>query len=155
MMAAAIVLFALSLAGYRSPADIWRALTAAPEDGDWTAISIDGRPVEPERYRITLVQKKVLGGRDDCNDWSYDDQRDKPGERMIVSTLVACPENDSRREAYWAIANNSTVTLRPDDKLLISGQGHSALMVRCRWKLVRESSSPVGISEVMRCLPDE
>lgn len=122
LMVAALAMMALGFSGYRSPAHLWNSIFAAPEDGSWTAISIDGKPVEPERYRISIGNGEVTGGRDDCNDWSYDEEEAKDGNRMIISTLVGCPEGDPLREAYWSIVADPFVELISASRRLSSAR---------------------------------
>lgn len=169
LIVAAFGMMTLSFSGYRSPADLWFSLFSAPHDGSWTAISIDGHPVEPERYRIAIRNGEVTGGRDDCNDWGYAEGRAKNGDRMIVSTAVGCPEDDPTREAYWAVISNSKIELEHrmqtterrasgklpvlGGKLRVSGQGHEAILIRCEWKRVRETLPGGGMSDMQRCLP--
>jgi hypothetical protein len=153
LMVAVGAMTALAFAGHRSPADLWNAIRAGPEDGSWTAISIDGKPLEPERYRISIGNGEVTGGRDDCNDWSYDEEETKDGDRMIVSTLVGCPEGDPLREAYWRLVYDPKMEMMSDGKLRVSGHGHQATLIRCRWERVRETLPGGGISDMMRCLP--
>ena len=155
LLVAALGMITLGLSGYKSPADLWHRLTAGPKDGSWTAISIDGKLVEPERYRISIGNGEVTGGRDDCNDWSYEKEREKNGERMIVSTLVGCPEGDPMREAFWALIHDPKIELRQDGRLRVWGQGHDAVLIRCHWKRVRDTLRGGGISDMMRCLPEE
>lgn len=155
LLAAVAAMVALSLSGHRSPADFWHSLFGPEEDGSWTAIRIDGKPVEPERYRISIGNGEVTGGRDDCNDWSYEQERAKNGDRMIVSTLVGCPEGDPMRKAYWALVSDPEVELRRDGRLRVSGQGHEMVAIRCKWQRVRETLPGGGTSDMMRCLPVE
>lgn len=157
LLAACLLMLALAFAGYRSPSALWHSLFAGPTDGSWTAISIDGKPIEPERYRIGIAGGEVAGGRDDCNDWGYadDEGATEDGDRMIVSTLVGCPEDDPIREAYWALVHAPQIQLRPDGKLRVSARGHEAILIRCEWQQVRESLPGGGISDMARCLPVE
>jgi hypothetical protein len=106
---------------------------AAEEDGGWGAVTIDGRPVSAEDYRIAVRGREVVGGRDGCNGWGYTDDPPGPdGSRMIVSTLVECPDDPVRR-AYWTLRSRGiALELRPDGSLRVAGQGHEAIFHRCR-----------------------
>ncbi|HEX8307830.1 MAG TPA: hypothetical protein VF645_05360 [Allosphingosinicella sp.] len=110
-------------------------LTAPEVDGAWAALSIDGRPVHWREWRISVARGKVAGGRDGCNDWGFDEPEVEGGERMIVTTLVGCPEDDPVRKAYWALALADPVALDlgKDGTLRLSGRGHEAVLRRCRW----------------------
>ena len=106
---------------------------AAEEDGGWGAVIIDGRPVSAEDYRIAVKGGEVVGGYDGCNSWGYtDDPLGPDGSRMIVSTLVECPDDRVRR-AYWTLRSRGTaLELRPDGSLRLAGRGHEAIFQRCR-----------------------
>jgi hypothetical protein len=88
-----------------------------------------------------------------ANEWSCDEERAKDGDRMIISNLVGCPEGDPLREAYWALVYDPKIELLSEGKLQVSGQGHQAVLIRCRWERVRETLPGGGISDMMRCLP--
>jgi hypothetical protein len=109
------------------------------EDGRWRAVSIDGRAIGRGReFVVSLVDGKVSGGRDDCNDWGYSDQPPAAdGARMIVTTLSLCVEEDGVREGYAAItsAPNLTTELRPDGTLRLAARGHEAIFRRCTYQL--------------------
>lgn len=147
--------FSLMLAGIIDPRGQWRpwdGLLTADEDGSWAALSIDGRPVDPQQYRIAIADGEVSGGRDGCNSWGYSDEApDANGERTIVTTLVGCPEDDPVRQAYWRLASASRIALLPDGRLRLSADGHEAIFRRCEWKTERESG-PGYSSERMVCV---
>jgi hypothetical protein len=124
-----------------------RWLSATQVDGSWGAVAIDGRRVRPEAYSISIASGAVSGGHDDCNSWSFSDEPPRAdGERMIFTTLVACPEDDPIRRAYWALATAPGVTpeLRPDGKLRIAARGHEGIFRRCRWERRREPGGASG-----------
>lgn len=126
---------------------------AEEEDGSWVAVSIDGRPASPEEYRITIAEGEVVGGRDGCNDWSYEDEEpDAKGERMIVSTLVGCPE-DATRQAYWLLRGDPRIELLPNGTLRLAAPGHEGIFRRCDWKTVRVSNGRYW-SEARECVPE-
>ena len=123
------------------PAD-W--LLAEKEDGGWGGVSIDGRPVSAADYRISVKRGRITGGRDGCNDWHYTDDPPAPdGGRMIFSTLVACPEDDPLRRAYYRLRAEGVPQLRPDGSLRLAAGGHEALFRRCRW--LREPGSGMRV----------
>lgn len=106
------------------------------EDGAWGIVSIDGVPVRNGAWTITITDGKIRGGRDDCNYWSFSESpRGAPGERMIETTLVGCPEDDPVRKAYWTLANapGTAIELRSEGWLRIKAQGHEAMLRRCEW----------------------
>lgn len=155
LLMAAFVMMALGLSGARRPQDLWEPIFAPETDGSWTATRIDGKRVGPERYRVGVKAGKVSGGRDDCNDWAYEGEPDKKGERMINTTLVGCPEPDPMREAYWALVYDPKIELSPDGTLRVHGQGHEAILIRCQWQRVQETLPGGGSSDMMRCLPEQ
>jgi hypothetical protein len=108
-------------------------LTAPEVDGSWTAVTIDGRAVAAGAWRIGVERGRISGGRDDCNDWGYQQEEGQP--RTIVSTLVGCPEDDPVRRAYWAMATagDAALALRGDGTLRLAARGHEGLFRRCRW----------------------
>jgi len=120
-------------------------LTAPPEDGAWAAVSLDGRPVPAGEYRLSISGGRVGGGRDGCNDWSFEAPDETTGERRIFTTLVGCDENDPLRRAYGvlAFAEGPVLQLRPDGSLRIAARGHEGLFRRCRWV---EAPLPPGTS---------
>lgn len=143
---------ALATCGIADPTGRWRpwtAMLAPDEDGSWAVVSIDGRPLPPDEYRFGITDGKISGGRDGCNDWSYTDDPPGPdGERMIVSTLQACPEDDPVRQAYRLLTRNPKIELGADGLLRMTGQGHQAVLRRCEWVTERTSTS-----EVRKCAP--
>ena len=130
-----LLMLILGAGSYISVNGMPKRLFAAEEDGSWGAVLIDGRPVSAEDYRIVVEDRQVVGGRDGCNDWGFTDDPPGPdGSRMIISTLVACPE-DPVREAYWAVRARGVVPeLRPDGSLRLAGWGHVAIFRRCKWE---------------------
>lgn len=110
-------------------------LTAPEVDGIWAAVSIDGRPVPWREWRFSVTRGKIAGGRDGCNDWGFDEPEVEGGERMIVTTLVECPEEDPVRKAYWALtaADPVAMELAKDATMRLAGGGHEAILRRCRW----------------------
>lgn len=129
----------------------WQMLFAEEEDGSWVALRIDGRPASPQEYRITIAEGKVVGGRDGCNHWSYEDEGpDANGQRMIVSTLVGCPE-DATRLAYWSLRADPRIELLPDGTLRMAASGHEGIFRRCHWRTVKVSNGRYS-SEVRQCV---
>lgn len=115
----------------------------AKEDGSWGAVAIDGRPVSSKDYMIRIEDRRVAAGRDGCNSWGFEDEPfNAAGERMIVSTLVGCPEDDPVRNAYWALATAPQIplTLRLDGTMRLAAREHRAFFRRCEW--VREPLPP-------------
>jgi hypothetical protein len=108
-------------------------LTAPEVDGTWAAVAIDGRAVPWREWRFSVERGKVSGGRDSCNDWSFDKPEAEGGPATITTTLVGCPEDDPVRKAYWALALGASPELRGDGTLRLAGRGHEALLRRCRW----------------------
>lgn len=127
-----------------------RQLFDPKEDGNWAALSIDGKKVSPSEYRVAILDRKVVGGRDGCNDWAYAGEAGTYGERMIETTLQYCPDNEVRR-AYRAISYSSKASLLPDGRLTLATRDHHEIFARCKWKTVKESG-PGWTSEVTQCV---
>lgn len=129
------LLLALGMVQAGNDFRIVQRLTAPEVDGAWAAVSIDGRPVSWREWRISVTGGKVAGGRDGCNDWGFDEPEVEGGERMIVTTLVGCPEDDPVRKAYWTVAieRNVPPELLGDGSLRLAAGGHQAIFRRCRW----------------------
>jgi hypothetical protein len=130
-------------------------LTAPEVDGSWIAMTIDGRAVAPGAWRISVERGRVSGGRDDCNDWGYQEPEEQGGQRTIASTLVGCPEDDPVRRAYWAMATapDAALALGEDGTLRLAARGHEGVFRRCRW--MREPPPPPATARSVRqvCVP--
>lgn len=139
------LLVGLGLAQAAHDKRIVQRLTAPEVDGAWAAVSIDGRSVPWREWRIGVDQGKVAGGHDGCNEWGFDEREVEGGERMIITTLAGCPEDDPVRKAYWtlALADPGSLELRQDGTLRMRAAGHEALLRRCRWV---EEPLPPGMS---------
>lgn len=150
LLSAALILAVFGIADPRGLLHPWHSLFGPKEDGSWAAVSIDGRQVSPNDYRVAVFNRRVVGGRDGCNDWAYESEADANGERMVHSTMALCPETD-QGQALRVLAHASNVELLPDGKLRLSARGHRATFLRCRWKNVKESG-PGWSSEATRCV---
>jgi hypothetical protein len=125
-------------------------LLAADEDGSWRMVIVDGQPMAAREFVVGIGDRRVMGGLDDCNSWGFDEEdRDKPvTERMIITTLALCPDDEPARRAYRMITMSEPVpSLRPDGSLELAARGHRAILRRCKWTEVRERNS-----RVTRCL---
>jgi hypothetical protein len=145
-----LLMLMLGAASYITMNGVPDRIFAAEEDGDWGALAIDGRSVSADDYRIWVDGGRLAGGRDGCNDWGYSDDPPYPdGSRMILSTMVGCPD-DPVRKAYWALrASGTRLELRTDGSLRLAGQGHEAIFRRCNW--VQERSPGHGGSGQKIC----
>lgn len=112
---------------------VMQRLTAPEVDGTWAAVAIDGWAVPWGEWRFWVERGKVAGGRDACNAWGFDKPVVEGGPPTITTTLVGCPEDDPLRKVYWALALGAALELRQDGTLRIAGNGHEALLRRCRW----------------------
>jgi hypothetical protein len=123
-----------------------RRLLAPPEDGAWNAVSLDGRAVAAGEFRIGITDGQVSGGRDGCNEWGFDGEDERTGERRIVSTLVGCDESDPARRAYRAVAfaREARPFVGPDGTMRIAARGHEGLFRRCRWSKVKPPPGASG-----------
>lgn len=144
------VVAAIGLVDPRGEFRLQRHLFAPKEDGNWAALSIDGKKVAPSDYRVAVLDRQVVGGRDGCNDWAYAGDADANGERMIETTLQYCPGN-KLRQAYRALSYQSDANLLPDGKLQLASNGHQGIFVRCKWRTVKDSG-PGWTSEVTQCV---
>lgn len=140
-----VLLLTLGLGHALATGTLRPRLFAPEEDGGWGALRIDGRPVSSRDYTIFIRDGRVEAGRDGCNSWGYTDDPPGPyGERMIISTLVACPEDDPVRLGYYAVARSGAKPeLRPDGTLRLAAPGHEAFFRRCKWV---EEPLPPGTS---------
>lgn len=131
----------------------WQRWFAPAEDGSWMALSIDGQPVPANDYRLSITDGRVGGGRDGCNDWSFEDERpNERGERMMSTTLVACRPSEVQR-AYFALRTEPRLTILPDGRLRVESLGHAGLFVRCEWRTV-DSSTRWSSNRSMQCIPE-
>lgn len=152
LLALALALATIGLVSPRGGFHIWHSLLGPKEDGNWAALSIDGKEVSPDNFRVALHDGRVVGGRDGCNDWAYTSEPDAKGERMIESTLQFCPETELQR-AYYALAYVSEARVLPDGRLQLATKRHRATFTRCQWKDVHESG-PGWTSDLTKCVVD-
>jgi hypothetical protein len=129
--AAAAMLF--STLGYARLSDAWDSWFGPRVNGSWKAIVLDRRSVEAGNYLVVVKRGKVVGGYDDCNGWSFDDEGPGPnGDRRVTSTLVMCPEDDVARQTYHILAYAPRIELLSDRELRMTRNGHVGLFRRCR-----------------------
>jgi hypothetical protein len=131
----AVLMVLLGLVHGLSSGWLQQRLFPPKEDGSWGAVSIDGQLVSPREYYLGIRKRKVTGGRDGCNFWSFEEASGQAdGERGINTTLVGCEESAASR-GYWAVASAPSVRmrLRPDGVLEMAALGHHALLRRCSW----------------------
>lgn len=147
LLVAAFLLGLFSLFQSSRAVQRWMDLFGPKEDGSWSALSIDRRPVSGQDYRVSVDGRKVAGGRDGCNEWSYQEGRDPNGARMIVQTLQACPEDDPVRLAYYALAHDerTRLSLQPDGTLRLAARGHEGLFRRCYWGVEKTPTSTTTV----------
>ncbi len=144
LLGAGALLAIASLAGI-GPDDLRAKLFAHAEDGSWSVVTIDGQTLPKTEYLIAIQEGRVRGGRDGCNNWSYE----TPGSGWIVSDLQECPESPVTA-AYRKIVRNPAFMLTGDHRLRITGRGHTADLRRCKWRTVRRIS-PDSVSETREC----
>jgi hypothetical protein len=132
LIIAALAMVGLGAAGI-APRDLVDALFAAPSDGSWKATTLNGRPVASRNYVIVIRRGKLVGGYDDCNGWSYQDEGlDKNGERKVLSTLVECAAGDELRRLYWILVHAPRIHPLGANDLRLSRGGHAGMFHRCR-----------------------
>ena len=85
--AAATMLF--STLGYAGLGDAWDSWFGPRMNGSWKAVALDGRRVDADDYLLVIKRGKVVGGYDDCNGWSFEDDGPGPnGDRSVTSDEV-------------------------------------------------------------------
>ena len=128
---AAVSLTILAFAGV-SRRGIGDALHATSADGSWKATSFDGFSVRSENYLLVIRRGRVVGGYDDCNGWSYEDERpDRNGVRRTLSTLVQCAADYPRR-LYRILVYAPKIDVLGENELKLSRDGHEGRFRRCK-----------------------
>lgn len=88
-------------------------------DGLWQVEEINGSKPSAN-FLLRIRGGRVVGGRDDCNSWGFDEtQPPAPdGARTILSDAQGCPRT-RERNAYWRALGNGNVrpALTEDRKL--------------------------------------
>ena len=141
---AALSSMILVIAGV-SPGGIGDALHATPADGSWKATSFDGFSVRSKHYLLVIRRGQVVGGYDDCNGWSYEDEKpDGNAERGILSTLVECPAGEDLRRLYRILAYAPKIDVVGEDELRLSRDGHEGRFHRCKPDRARSRCVEVG-----------
>ena len=108
---------------------------AAWADGEWGAITIDGRRVAPGSFNVSVRNGQITGGRDGCNNWGYveDQPPASDGSRMIVSDAQGCPETAEQRGYRIAIGMGTPGLAKvPDGNLRIFAGGHEIVARRIK-----------------------
>jgi hypothetical protein len=140
-LAAAVIL--LSILGVHSASDAWDTAFGPKTNGSWRAVSLDGHLVGSEDYVIVIKHGKVVGGFDDCNGWSFEDEGPGPnGDRRVMSTLVRCPPKKAD-QTYHILAYGPRLELLGDRELSLSRAGHVGLFRRCKPDRERRHCVPV------------
>jgi hypothetical protein len=128
--AALLVAWAAMALSVFDPRGHWVAAAfGPPEDGNWIAVSIDGRPVTANAYSVFIEGGEPAWGRDGCNTWSFVDDGNGAG-RGIETTLVACTPEPLHVAYRRLVFGPHRLEIRPDGTLRLSGQGHEALFRR-------------------------
>jgi hypothetical protein len=131
ILIAALAMVALGIADI-VPQDIRDAFHSTPLDGSWKAVSFDGLPVRSKNYLVVIRRGEVVGGYDDCNGWSYQDENpDERGERKVLSTLVSCAADDDIRRLYHMLVYSPQIESRGKNALLLSRGAHVGTFHRC------------------------
>lgn len=112
---------------------LWHLIAGPAVDGSWRFVTIDGQAMPQSDYTIGIEWEKIVGGRDGCNMWGYQD--DKPAgsfHREIISTLAACADDDSPQAALYGLfaASAPEMKLVDDDTLILRVPGHEARLER-------------------------
>ena len=104
---------------------------AAPEEGGaWQFTTIDGRDVESVGYNVHIRWRKVVAGRDGCNNCGVDGANVLDyGDRIITIDLQECPPGPLD-EAYWLLTQ-STATMRMEgERLILHDEPHRGQLRR-------------------------
>jgi hypothetical protein len=129
---AAVIVSILAIADV-SPRDIGDTFHATPADGSWKAVTFDGQSAKSKNYSVAIRRGRVVGGYDDCNGWSYQDEKpDRNGERMMLSTLVECPGDEDLRRLYRIVVFAPTIEIVSANELRLSRDGHQGEFRRCK-----------------------
>ncbi|MFL6726966.1 MAG: hypothetical protein ACJ8FS_10705 [Sphingomicrobium sp.] len=129
---AAAAMAVLGITGV-SPRDLRDLLHSTAADGSWKAITFDGLPVKSKNYLVAIRRGKVFGGYDDCNGWSYTDEKpDKNGERKMLSTLVSCSADNELRRLYHLLVHSPHIDVLGGKELRLSSGGHEGRFQRCK-----------------------
>jgi hypothetical protein len=125
-----IVAWAVFFLSVLDPRGRWVAETFGPhEDGEWVAVSIDGRSLREARITLLVDGGEPRSGHDGCNSWSRTE--DENGQVGTESTLVLCTPPDPVTAAYRRLVfGEHKMALRSDDALVLWGSGHRALFRR-------------------------
>jgi hypothetical protein len=129
---AAVAIGVLGIAGVY-PRDLGDLLHSTAKDGSWKAITFDGLPVKSKNYLIVIRRGQVVGGYDDCNGWSYADEKpDKNGERKTLSTLVSCTADNELRRRYHLLVYAPHIDVLGEKDLRLWRGGHEGRFHRCK-----------------------
>ena len=112
-------------------------------DGLWRAERIDGDPVGRTEFLIRVRGGRVVGGKDGCNGWGFDQSRppEPNGSRLVVSTCMGCPGIPKISEYWRAIGNGNVIPVLTDqDQLRLRAGGHEILARRHERALRPEKS---------------
>jgi hypothetical protein len=122
---------ALTIAG-KTPADLFGLFFAEPEDGNWIAVAFDGRRVAPKTYLISIKRGQIVSGYDGCNSWAYlEEKASQNAERMIVTDLKECPNNELAR-GYWELLAEPKFVLLDNRQLTVWGKQRRGHFRRCK-----------------------
>jgi heat shock protein HslJ len=100
---------------------------------DWTAETINGKPViEPGKVTMTFLEGRV-SGRSGCNQYSGSAEygRSKLKVGPLISTKMACMANgvmQQESEFLATLQNATTYAFRSDDSLIVSTPTGGALV---------------------------
>lgn len=132
VLGVAVVIVSILATTGVSPKVIADRLHATPADGSWKGISFDGFSVRSKNYLVVIRRGRVVGGYDDCNGWSYEEEKaDRNGERRMLSTLVECPAEYPRR-LYRTLVYAPKIDVVGENELRLSRDGHEGRFRRCK-----------------------
>ena len=111
------------------PRGRWVAENFGPrEDGNWIALTIDGRQVRRGALSLFIDGGEPRSGHDGCNRWSR--VKNETGEAGVESTLVLCSPDPIGTVYRQLVFGPHKLDLRPNGMLVLTGSGHRALFRR-------------------------
>ena len=133
-----LLLFAIASGGLaltfarKTPEDLAALFFAAPEDGNWVAVSYDGKRAAPKQYSILVKYGQVVSGYDGCNEWAYQEQKtSQSAERSIVTNLKECSDNELTR-TYWVLLAKPKLIALDERQLVLTGKRNRGHFRRCK-----------------------
>ena len=94
-------------------------------DGRWAVVSVGANPVSASEWWLEVQEGRIVGGRDGCNRWRYQDA-DSP---LVLSDAQECP-SDPRHTSYWNVVKANRSVAGPKNEGLTLSAGSDQLILR-------------------------